>query len=320
MTNRIAGLSIQARPHHAMVVLVHEGGVWRVESATTRAGDVVSVFANPGCPVIVDAAAFWQHSEHSRQSAPDAEQLLAAGWDVRGPVMKGDKPKNPERAAMQAHLDEMMDSGRLTPSLMLVYGVVEALHLAAWGTREPAADGEQATPAVQRALRPWIEAAKGIRTLTELLPHQRLVADALTTWLATDAPIAIVTGDRRSGKAFTVGAWAKATGLRLEEVRPSYVNSDEGMDECKQGPRDLTVFFEAEKVPRQMVVDAVYTGRVVLVANPPACAEGDWIYDLIEGIREGRLAGVVIECRAPRVALSPAVAKLVQVIDPAGAA
>ncbi len=317
MTDRIAGLSIQARPHHALVVLVREDGVWRVESATTEVGDVTAI-ANPGCPVIVNAAAFWQHSEQRRMSAPDAEQLLAAGWDVRGPVMKGDKPKNPERGVMEGHLGEMEEAGRLLPSEPGSDAAYEALLLAAWGTRD-AAKIDEAAVRRAKAIAAVIDPPD---PLAHLLPHQRLVANALTAWLATDTPIAIVIGDRRSGKAYTVNAWAKATGLRFEAVQPSYANSEEGLDDCKQGPRDLTVFFEAEKIPRQMVVDALHAGRVVLVvgALPPDSAAGQWPRDLVAAILAGNAAGVVIECNAPPREVPPAVMKLVAVIDPAGAA
>lgn len=271
--NRIAGLWTGARPKYALVVLVREGERWNVESA--RTADNVGSLGDPGCPVVLDATGFWQDASHAQTT--DAELLQAIGWNVRAPVTVEGRSRNPLRVEMQANLDEMIATGQLQPVLMLDLTKMDALRLAAWGARQAS---EQLAAAQFRA---------------NLLPWQQATCEQLDAWLASNEVLAIVIGEHRSGKSYVVESWAKATGRRVEMVRPT-----DDVERVKFVRCDL-MLLNAGHHDRRTIANAIMGGKVVLVADPPTRDKQEWLRDLVEAVQADGSYGRVIECVAPPI-------------------
>lgn len=297
-TNRIAGLSTSARPVCALVVLQRERERWHVESVRTidRTVDPAGDFGNPGCPVVIDGASFWQACEHV-QHQTDANRLRAAGWEVRAPVTVEGVHRNPRRADLQANIDDMMDIGQLQPVLMLDPVKMDALRLAAWGARQE--DKQRAAAQFRARLMPW----------------QLATCEQLDAWLASSEAVAIVLGQHRSGKSYIVESWANATGRRVEIVRPT-----DDVERVKTVRCDLMVLLNAGHHEPRTVVNAMMGGKVVLVADPPTRDKQEWLLDLVEAVKADGGHGRVIECVAPPMPLDKAarrrVEKLARIIDP----
>lgn len=291
-TDRIAGLSLAARPLHALVVLKREEGRWRVESA--RTADTLGGLSDPGCPVVIDASGFWQAGNH-HLGGTDAALLRGMGWlDVRAPVTVEGVQRNPRRVDLESNLTEMMDIGRLRPVMMLDPVKLDALRLAAWGARQ--VDEQQAAEQFRARLMPW----------------QRATCEQLDAWLASDEVVAIVVGQRRSGKSYVVESWAKATGRTVEIVRPV-----DDVERVKVARCDLMVLLDAGHHDRRTVASAILSSRTVLVSDPPTQGLHGWLVDLVEALRKDG-HGRVIECAAPPLdeAARRRVERIARIIDP----
>ncbi len=175
-----------------------------------------------------------------------------------------------------------------------------------------------------------------------LTPAQQSACAALAAWLATDEHVAVLTGDRRCGKSFAAVHFACEQArdpsrqvalvseevLRFDKAPPPNVAicSPRHMEKLKHGGFDLVVLVQAETMPAAVMVHALNAtreteGRVLLTANPPKTAVGEWTISLVAALRAGTASGRVIamSSRVP-TGVDPEraarFAKLIAIIDP----
>jgi len=303
---RIAGLSI-SHPCSHLVVLHWNGIQWAVESAVMLTKDLTE-WPNPWCLVVLDAASFFTIYANPGNGQTDAQALAAAGWRVQPPE-RAPAPLNPREESLIRNFDELVAEGRLVADTAgFDTSQWRALRLAAWGVRQQ-----------QQQLLQKFEADTRQARLQHLLPHQHDLVESLDEWIETNQPIAVVLGDRRSGRRTAVEAWVRTLSIKVETVTASLSPEDEATyAKVRQDQRELTVIFDAERIDARFVVDALHAGRVVLVNNPVHNRMiSSWLFPLVAELKANAALGTVIECRpSPQVTVSPEVAKLASIIDP----